>query len=144
MIRLTILLGLVGLGAAACFKAEARPAPAPEEIRVADAAPSAVLINASEFRLDLTTHTAKAGTVDFVVRNDGRQEHEFVVVPVRDDRYGMPLGEIEAFAAGQTRALRAQLAPGKYTFVCLIVSDVHGQPKSHMSLGMKTDFEVTP
>ncbi len=86
----------------------------------------------------------KAGTIDFVVHNAASERHELVIVPRDGDRYGMPFGEIEPFDAGQTHALRAQMAPGKYELVCLIISVIDGEPQSHMSRGMKVAFEVTP
>ena len=138
------MLGLAALLGAACFTAEATRAPEPEEINPSEASDGAVQVVIPDYRFDISTRSVKAGTIDFVVRNDADEPHEFVIVPRDGDRYGMPFGEIEPFAPGQTHALRAQLAPGTYEFVCLIIDVIDGEPKSHMSVGMKTGFEVTP
>jgi hypothetical protein len=142
--QFTVILGLAALLGAACFTAEARRGPEPEQISVSDASESAVQVTASSYRYDVSARSVKTGTIDFVVHNAASERHEFVIVPRDGDRYGMPFGELEPFDAGQTHALRAQLAPGKYEFVCLIISLINGEPKSHMSLGQKADFEVTP
>jgi hypothetical protein len=144
MMRLSILLGLAALVGSACITAEARRVPKPELIDPSGASANAVLVVATDQHYDMATQSAKAGTIDFVVRNDASEQHEFVIVPRDGDRYGMPFGEIEPIDAGQTHALRADLAPGRYALVCLIISIKDGEPKSHMALGMKADFEVTP
>ncbi|MBI5284076.1 MAG: cupredoxin domain-containing protein [Chloroflexi bacterium] len=144
MKRLRVMLVSAALLSAACFTAEATRVPEPEEIDPSQASADAVQVVVTDHRFDISTGHAKAGTIDFVVRNDADEPHEFVIVPRDGDRYGMPLGEIEPFEPGQTRALRAQLAPGSYEFVCLIIDVIDGEPKSHMSVGMKTGFEVTP
>jgi hypothetical protein len=141
--QFTVILGLAALLGAACFTAEARRAPAPEQISLSDASESAVQVTASDYHYNVSTPRVKTGTVDFVVHNAASEQHEFVIVPRDGDHYGMPFGELEPIDAGQTHALRAQLAPGKYEFVCLIISVIDGGPKSHMSLGEKADFEVT-
>jgi hypothetical protein len=142
--KLTVILGLAALLGAACFTAEARRVPEPEQISVSDASESAIQVTASSYQYDVSARSVKAGTIDFVVHNAASEQHEFVIVPRDGDRYGMPFGELEPFDAGQTHALRAQLAAGKYELVCLIISVIDGEPKSHMALGMKADFEVTP
>jgi hypothetical protein len=144
VLKLNLLLGLIALSAAACFNAEARSIAAPEHISPAEASPDAVHVSGVDFRFDIPTHSVKSGTVDFIVSNDGKERHEFAIVPVDGDRYGLPVGEIEPFDAGQIKALRIDLPPGKYQFVCLIVSVIDGEPRPHMARGMKADFEVTP
>jgi len=142
--RLSIVLGLAALLGTACIAAEARRVPAPEQISLSEASESAVQVVASSYHYDISTRSVKTGTIDFVVHNAASEQHEFVIVPRDGDRYGMPFGELEPFDAGQTHALRAQLAPGKYEFVCLIISVIDDEPKPHMSLGQKADFEVIP
>ncbi|TAK56634.1 MAG: hypothetical protein EPO22_13420 [Dehalococcoidia bacterium] len=136
-------LAVASLLSVACFNAEARTVPAPEEIDVSQASASAIHISAKGYQFDLPASSAKAGTIDFVVHNDSLNEHEFVIVPYEGDRYGMPIGEIEPFGGGETKALRVQLQPGSYRFVCLVISVVNGTPKSDMSRGMNAAFEVT-
>ena len=142
--RYVAWLAVASLLSAACFNAEARALPAPEEIDVAQASAGAIQVSATDYRFDLSTQSAKAGTIEFVVHNDSLGEHEFMIVAYEDGRYGMPIGEIEPFGGGETKALRAQLAPGNYHFVCLVISLVGETPKPHMSSGMVASFEVTP
>ena len=144
MMRLSILLGLVALVGAACVTAEARRVPKPERDQPLRSIGERRQVIASSYHYDISTQSVKTGTIDFVVRNDASEQHEFMIVPRDGDRYGMPLGELEPFDAGQTHALRAELAPGRYELVCLIISVIDGEPKSHMARGMRTDFEVTP
>ncbi len=136
-------LAAASLLSAACFNAEARAVPAPEEIDVSQVSPDAIHISATNYRFDLPSSSAKTGTIDFVVHNDSLNEHEFMIVPYEDGRYGTPIGEIEPFGGGETKALRAQLAPGHYRFVCLVISVFNGTPKSDMARGMNASFEVT-
>ncbi len=136
-------LAVASLLGVACFNAEARSAPAPEKIDVSQASANAVHVSATDYQFDLTAASAKAGAVDFVVSNDSLNEHEFVIVPYEDGRYGMPVGEIEPFGGGETKALRATLDPGQYRFVSLVISVENGTPKSDMSRGMNAAFEVT-
>ena len=141
--RYVAWLAVASLLSVACFNAEARALPAPEEIDVSQASANALHISATDYRFDLPTVSAKAGTIDFVVHNDSLGEHDFMIVAYADGRYGMPIGGIEPFGGGETRALRAQLEPGNYRFVCLVISVVNGTPKSGMSRGMITSLEVT-
>jgi len=143
MSRIIPWLAVAGLISVACFNAEARAVPAPQEIDVSQAAPNAIHISANDYQFDLSAAATNAGTVDFVVHNDSLSEHEFMIVPYQDDRYGMPIGEIEPFGGGETKAMRVQLEPGHYRFVCLVISVVNGTPQSDMSRGMNVPFEVT-
>ena len=127
----------------ACFNAEARTVPAPELIDVSQASAAAIHISAKDYRFDLPISSAKSGTIDFVVQNESLSEHDFIIVPYEDGRYGMPVGEIGPFGGGESKALRVHLEPGDYRFVCLMISDLNGSPRSHMSSGMNAAFEVT-
>jgi hypothetical protein len=144
--RLTLVacLTLVILTAAACSTAQARLTDDAREFDASKAAPDAILVTASDYKFDLGRDSHRAGTIEFVAGNIAEQPHEFVIVPVQDGRYGDPVGEIEAFPSHERRALRADLAPGKYEFVCLLVSVEDGVAQSHMALGMRAPFEVTP
>lgn len=139
-----VVLSLVALLASACFTAEAKRLPEPEKISPAMASADAVTIMASDYKYEVSRHSATAGSIDFVVTNDAKQQHEFVIVPVHDGRFDLPLGELEPFDPGSTRAIRANLAPGRYQFVCLIVSIIDSEPRPHMARGMNVEFVVTP
>ena len=140
--RIALICAVSLLAAGACYSDAAPLAAVPKHIKPDEASPSAVHVAESEYKLDVTSGAAHAGTIDFVVNNEGKQAHEFVIVPVNHDRYGEPAAEIEHFPPGESRAIRADLSPGKYVFVCLMVSLEDDEPQSHMALGMNTPFEV--
>jgi hypothetical protein len=140
--RVALICTLSLLAGSACYSDAEPLAAIPKHIKPDEASPSAVHVSQREYKLDITSGTARAGTIDFVVDNQGKQAHEFVIVPFSHGRYGEPLAEIEHFPPGESRAIRADLAPGKYVFVCLMVSLEDDQPQSHMALGMNTPFEV--
>lgn len=128
---------------AACFSAEARQTAEPKIIRPDKASSDALQFELTDYKFETVAASASAGSIDFVVHNGGEQDHEFVITPMERGRFGLPIGEIEAFGPGETRAIRAELVPGDYEFVCLIVSVVDDEPQSHMALGMRVAFEVT-
>ena len=130
--------------AAACTAGEARILAEPREFDPFRATPDAILISPSEYKFDVGHNTAKAGTIQLVAGNIGKQKHEVVIVPVSEGRYGAPVAEIEAFGPQERRGLKVDLAPGRYEFVCLLVSVEDGNAESHMALGMREPFEVVP
>lgn len=142
IIPIVCLLAALALSAA-CTTAQARLTEPAREFDASKASPDAILITTSDYKFDLGRDSARAGTIEFVVGNIANQNHEFVIVPVKDGRFGAPVGEVESFPAKQRRALRADLSPGKYEFVCLLVSVEDGTAQSHMALGMRAPFEVT-
>jgi cupredoxin-like protein len=137
-----IAAATIALSAFACGAGDDEPVSEPKSIEPASASADAIQVVAADYAFALSAESVSAGTVDFVVRNEAARDHEFVIVPLEGDRFALPLGEIEAFGAGETRAMRAHLSPGRYEFVCLIVSISDGVPASHMALGMRTPFEV--
>jgi len=128
---------------AACFSATAQQTSPPRLIRPEQASTAAVQVEQQDYKFNVDRSRASAGTIDFVVRNGGHQDHEFVIVRVKNGRYGLPIGEIGAFAPGETRAIRADLSSGEYALVCLMVSVEDNEPQSHMALGMRAMLEVT-
>lgn len=105
--------------------------------------------------LRLSQDTVAAGSVTFVVTNEGQKEHEFIVIqtdtPAGDfpllpesedadhnfdeEAVGTALDEVEALAAGDTGEITLTLEPGHYALVCNI--------RPHYEEGMWADFEVT-
>ena len=141
--RVVLICVLSLLAGGACYSGTAPLVAIPKHIKPEEASAAAVHVSQSEYKFDVTSGTADAGTIDFVVDNQGKQAHEFVIVPMSSGgRYGEPVAEIEHFPPGESRAIRADLKPGKYVFVCLMVSLEDDEPQSHMALGMNTPFEV--
>jgi uncharacterized cupredoxin-like copper-binding protein len=84
-----------------------------------------------EYFIKLDTSSVPAGRVRFDVSNDGKIEHEFVVLktnlapaklPVKDDEadedVGSSPGEIPSVKPGQEKTLAVSLKPGKYVLIC--------------------------
>lgn len=103
----------------------------------------------SEWKIDLSSGAASAGTVNFTITNEGTIEHEFVIVktdipdgeiPLVEDKFkedaeGVEvIDEMEKMASGVTETLSVNLEPGNYQLVCNIVS--------HYGAGMHTSFVV--
>lgn len=141
-LSLAAFAALAVLGSA-CLSARGEEAPPPQKIDPENVSPAAVLVSLRDFKFEASTDSVKDGTIDFLVKNEGVRDHEFVIVRRDGDRYELPLGEIEAFPPQATRAMRVTLAPGNYELVCLIISAPEGEePVSHMALGMRLPFEV--
>jgi uncharacterized cupredoxin-like copper-binding protein len=104
-----------------------------------------------EMAIQLSSTTVPAGSVEFVVKNTGKEPHEFVVLkndlngkklPMKGDKLdedakGLKnVGEIETdkLKSGATETLKVNLTPGQYLIVCNI--------KDHFKEGMKTDLTV--
>jgi hypothetical protein len=130
------------LAAAACASRDAA-IPEPESIEPHAASADAIRVTANDYVFELSADRVRAGAIDFVVKNTAERDHELVVVRIEDGRYDLPLGGIDAIGGGETRAMRAELRPGRYELVCLIVSLDDGDPASHLALGMRKPFEVT-
>jgi uncharacterized cupredoxin-like copper-binding protein len=103
----------------------------------------------AEWEVDVDATTAKAGTVNFTITNDGTIGHEFLIVksdiapgeiPVDgnafpEDASGIEvIDEIGEFAKGTTEPLTVTLEPGSYQLVCNL--------PSHYANGMFLGFEV--
>jgi uncharacterized cupredoxin-like copper-binding protein len=108
-------------------------------------------VTAKEMLFQLSSPTAPAGLVEFVVKNEGKKPHEFVVLkndlldkklPLKggsldEDAKGLKnLGEINEskLTSGTTQTLQLNLTPGRYLLVCNL--------PGHFQAGMKTEFTV--
>ncbi|MFH7026954.1 MAG: sulfocyanin-like copper-binding protein [Heteroscytonema crispum UTEX LB 1556] len=103
-----------------------------------------------EMEIQLSQSTVPAGNVEFVVTNQGKVEHEFVVIktdlpldklPLKGDRLdedkaGKEIGEIDEdeLKSGTTKTLSLNLTPGKYLIVCNL--------PGHFKAGMRTLLTV--
>lgn len=108
-------------------------------------------VTAKEMLFQLSSATAPAGRVEFVVKNQGKKPHEFVVLkndfpdqklPLKggnlaEDAKGLKnLGEINEskLTSGTTQTLQLNLTPGRYLLVCNL--------PGHFQAGMRTEFTV--
>ena len=114
---------------------------------------TATKINAfeKEMTIQLSSSTVPAGAVEFVVTNQGKMPHEFVVLkndlkdkklPLKGDKLdedakGLKnVGEIgeDKLKTGATQSLKVNLTPGRYLIVCNV--------GDHFKRGMKTELTV--
>lgn len=87
----------------------------------------AVNVSEKEWVIQLSTATVKAGTVKFVIKNEGTIEHNFVIQGANV--------EVDTIAPGSSKEVTAQLKPGTYTVVCNI--------PGHEEAGMKVTITVS-
>ena len=92
-------------------------------------AATTVKVSLKEFKVVLSTKTAKAGPVTFQVKNVGKIDHELVVVktgaaagklPVKGGKANEKgsVGEVAVLKPGKGGALTRKLAKGKYVLLC--------------------------
>ena len=125
-------LALVGCGSPASSPANS---PAPASSASAAAAPAdtgiAVGVTLSDFKLSPGTLSAKAGAVEFDVKNDGPTPHNLTI----KDSTGKVVGATKNLSPGENAKLTITLAAGAYTAICSL--------PGHESLGMKDVLTVS-
>ena len=103
-----------------------------------------------EWEVDIDTHLAKAGEVNFTMENAGTISHEFLVVKTdialgeipltSENKFAEPseglevIDEIPEWPVGETKTLKLNLTPGNYQLVCNI--------EGHYKNGMHATFKV--
>jgi uncharacterized cupredoxin-like copper-binding protein len=101
----------------------------------------------TDFEIDLQQQSAPAGTVTFVVDNQGPSEHEFAVIRSDAAADELPLeggvavvddadvvDEIRPYPAGQMQELTVDVEAGRYLIICNV--------PGHYQLGMHAEFSV--
>ncbi len=110
--------------------------------------PTRVTVNMEEWAIKLSQASAPAGDVTFVLRNQGKEEHELVILktdtpdeklafrPADPNRAEEPgaIGEIEDVSSGKFKEATFTLAPGRYVLIC-------NEP-GHYKAGMHVAFIV--
>lgn len=102
----------------------------PGEAQVGAPAQSTVHIAQKDFELDPDNVTAKAGTVTFVLRNEGRYTHDFRVEGQGIDEKGPKVG------SGRSLEWQIALKPGEYRISCPV--------SNHADRGMVGSLTVVP
>ena len=139
-------LGLTAaLGSAGCGNSAGANSAHKADTTAASAAPaSTVDAKLSEFKIDASTAKAAAGKVTFTATNNGKTEHELIVIrtdkPAADLGKGSRIseagsvGEVPSIAAGATKSNAIDLKPGHYALICNI--------PGHYMGGMHADLTV--
>ena len=122
------------------------PAEATSQVREGGG-PLSVDVTLNEFSVQAEAETAAPGNVEFVVKNLGDVQHEFIVVRWDGPVEGLPvegahvqLDRVDVVAqegslkGGDEREVNAQLSLGNYALLC-------NQP-GHYESGMRTRFGV--
>ena len=110
---LTVAAVLVGAGASAVMAGSAHTKS------------TSVKVAASEFKFVLSTKTAKAGAVSFVVTNKGKLAHDFKIA-------GKKTALIKP---GKSATLTVTLKKGSYPYMCTVTG--------HAAAGMKGTFKAS-
>ena len=87
-----------------------------------------VMVAATDYRFALDKVEVGAGTVTFMLRNDGASPHDLKVSGNGVDRKTAAIGR------GETASLAVELQPGTYRVVCTV--------PGHELLGMKATITV--
>jgi uncharacterized cupredoxin-like copper-binding protein len=90
--------------------------------------PSTAQVSLKDFRLDPDEVTVKAGTVTFVLKNEGRFTHDFRVEGQGIDKKAPKVGR------GREREWQIELPPGTYRISCPI--------SNHADRGMRGTLTV--
>jgi microcompartment protein CcmK/EutM len=116
-----------------------------------------VTVNVREWAVEPDVTSIGAGTVKFVVVNQGAETHELVVVkaasvdelPLDADgafdeaSFGNVMGEVEDVAALTQKEFTLDLEAGAYLLLCNIVdTEASGEKDSHFSHAMYAGFTV--
>lgn len=93
------------------------------------AAAGTVSISEKEWMIVDQPATVKAGSVKFIIKNEGTIEHNFVVKELNQEL-------AQSIPAGQSKEVSTTLKPGTYTLICNI--------PGHEDAGMHVQLTVTP
>ncbi len=91
-------------------------------------AAATITVAEKEWVLTPQPATAKAGTVKFVVKNEGTIEHNFVIKELNQELAA-------SIQPGTSKEVSTTLKPGTYTLICNI--------PGHEDAGMHTTIQVT-
>ena len=94
----------------------------------ASAADTTVNVVARDFEFSLDSNSANAGTISFVIANEGSMPHDFAIT-IDGERY-----KTEMIKPGSSGSLTVELPAGSYEYICTI--------PGHDVLGMKGTFTV--
>lgn len=96
------------------------------------------------------------GDVNFKVHNQGRMEHEFIIIKTTQSMHDLPVNEkgliekkagkmiteIEDLHPGETREIEVHMIPGSYVLFCNKMEMEDHKIISHYRKGMRVGFSV--
>ena len=141
-----VLIGLAGCGGDDDKTTSTAAPPTVSTLPAEAPAANDLTIRMSEFAFDPNDAVAKAGKVTITAPNDGKEEHELVLLKTDADPAKLPkegnevdesasVGEIADVPAGGTKSHTFTLTPGKYAMVCAL--------PGHYESGMYGSLTVT-
>jgi iron uptake system component EfeO len=103
-----------------------------------------VNVGLTEYAIQPAVSSAKAGRVTFVVKNNGKEDHELEVSSVtgRDIPDEAGLGEVEDLGPNESKSFTVDLKPGTYELACRLVDSKANPPFNHYDRGMHMMFTV--
>jgi plastocyanin len=123
-----VTLALGACGGAARREAPSAPPPAAGTRQAAADGGAVVNVVSKDFAFSLDAARINAGTVTFVLRNDGPAPHDFAIRGNGADQ------KTPIIQQGKTASLTVDLKPGTYAYICSI--------PGHDHLGMQGTFTV--
>ena len=98
----------------------------------------------NEYAIQPAVSSAKAGRITFVVKNNGKEDHELEVSSVtgRDIPDEAGLGEVEGLGPNESKSFTVDLKPGTYELACRLVDSKANPPFNHYDRGMHMTFTV--
>jgi uncharacterized cupredoxin-like copper-binding protein len=150
---LPLVVAFLAVGCGAATTASLAPTVAPSAASSGpSAAAGAVKASISEFKLELDSASAPAGSVTFDVTNNGKIDHEFVVFKTDLAADKLPLtadgttvdeegtgvtavDEIAEFGPGKMESLTVDLPAGHYVLICNV--------PTHYTKGIRAEFTTT-
>lgn len=128
-LRKLIIAGVLLMLVALACRSGVRNPGVSEESSARQAESSSIEVVAVDFDFELDANQAAAGTITFVVRNEGSMPHDFALE-------GEGISEKTSMLdPGESETLVVTLKPGTYEYVCTV--------PGHAMLGMRGTFTVT-
>jgi hypothetical protein len=118
----------------------------------------AVSVTLKEWEVIVDKESVPEGPIDFTIKNDGEETHEFVIIKTDIDPGELPTAddgsvdedapdidvkqEVEDIENGDKTGRTYDLESGSYALICNIVDEEDGQTESHYAQGMYAGLTV--
>jgi uncharacterized cupredoxin-like copper-binding protein len=138
-------MAILPISIGACGGGDDNKSSASSTTNTTSAGPTPVKASLGEYFIKLDKTSIPGGRVRFNASNDGKLEHELVVIktnlapgklPLKkgeaDEDVGSSPGEIPSLPSGTKKTLEVTLSPGKYVLIC----NLPGHYKAGQSTGI--------